>query len=113
MTTYNFIVSKLNKKDFDIEIYNNFYTNICDPLFKKSEEEEENNKLFALIHFLLNSEKYSDIKSNYKIETSYIDALLYGYIYCLNELPEEYEKDILYIYSSLYNKSKIVYSKEK
>ncbi len=39
---------------------------------KKSEEEEENNRLFALIHFLLNSEKYSNIKSNYKIETSYI-----------------------------------------
>ena len=78
---------------------------------KKSEEEEENNKLFALIHFLLNSEKYSDIKSNYKIDTSYIDVLLYGYLYCLNELAEEYEKDE-YIYSSLYNKSKIVYLKE-
>ena len=77
---------------------------------KKSEEEEENNKLFALIHFLLNSEKYSDIKSNYKIDISYIDVLLYGY--CLNELAEEYEKDE-YFYSSLYNKSKIVYSKEK
>ena len=79
---------------------------------KKSEKEEENNKSFALIHFLLNSEKYSDIKSNYKIDTSYIDVLLYGYLYCLNELAEEYEKDE-YIYSSLYNKNKIVYSKEK
>ena len=47
---------------------------------KKSEEEEENNKLFALIHFLLNSEKYSDIKSNYKIDTSYI-AYYYMDIY--------------------------------
>ena len=79
---------------------------------KKSEEEEENNKLFALIHFLLNSEKYSDIKSNYKIETSYINVLLYGYLYCLNELAEEYEKDE-YIYSSLYNESKIVLFKRK
>ena len=73
MAAYNLIVSKLNKKDFDIEIYNNFYTNIC-------EEEEENNRLFALIHFLLNSEKYSDIKSNYKIDTSYI-AYYYMDIY--------------------------------
>ena len=79
---------------------------------KKSEKEEENNKSFALNHFLLNSEKYSDIKSDYKIDTRYIDVLLYGYLYCLNELAEEYEKDE-YIYSSLYNKSKIVYSKEK
>ena len=47
---------------------------------KKSEEEEENNKSFALIHFLLNSEKYSDIKSNYKIDAGYI-AYYYMDIY--------------------------------
>ena len=112
LAAYNLILSKLNKKDFDKEIYNNFYMNICEPLFKKSEGEDDNNKLFVIIQFLFSSEKYSDIKSNYKIDTSNIDALLYGYRYCINELAEEYEKGE-YIYSSLYNKNKIDYLKEK
>jgi len=112
LVAYNLILSKLNKKDFDPEIYNNFYNNICEPLFKKTEDEEENNKLFSIIQILFNFEKYSKIKSDYKIESKNIDALLYGYRYCLNELAEEYEKGE-YIYSSLYNKSKTGYLKEK
>ena len=111
LAAYNLILSKLNKKDFDSEKYNNFYINICEPLFKKSEG-DENNKLLQLIQFLFNSEKYSYIKTNYNIDQKSIEALLYGYRYCLNELAEEYEKGE-YIYSSLYNKNKTNYLKEK
>ena len=111
LVAYNLILSKLNRKDFDTEIYNKFYKNICEPLFKNGMEKVKDNKLLALMQILFDSEKYSKFKSDYKIESKYIDSLLYGFRYCLNELSEEYKGN--YIYSSLYNKSKIGYLKEK
>ena len=64
-----------------------------------------------LVRILFEPEKYSKFKSDYNIEPIYIDSLLYGFRYCLNELAEEYEGD--YIYSSLYNIKKIEYLKKR
>jgi len=109
LIAYNLILSQLNKNDFDTEIYNNFYKNICEPVFKYGKT--ENKKLIELVRILFDPEKYSKFKSDYNIEPIYIDSLLYGFRYCLNELAEEYEGD--YIYSSLYNINKIEYLKTR
>ena len=47
---------------------------------KKSEEEEENNKLFALIHFLLNSEKYSILNPIIKSTQVILRIIIWIYI---------------------------------
>ena len=45
MVACDLILSNMNKKDFENEnIYTNFYKNVCEPLYKKDEEEDENNK---------------------------------------------------------------------
>ena len=111
LAAYNLILSKLNKKGFDKKFCDNFYYNICEPLFKNSEE-EENNTLLKLIKFIFNSEEFSKIISEYEIELKNIDILLYGYRYCLNEIADQYYAGD-YIFSSLYNQSKIDYLKEK
>ena len=109
LVAYNLVLSGLNKKDFSEEIYTNFYTNICEPLFQKN---SENEKLFELIQFVFNPKKFNEIKSAYNIDEKDIDVIFYGFRYCINELAEEYSQGE-YIYSSLYNKSNINYLKEK
>ena len=105
------ILSKLKKNDFETsdEMYDNFYNNICKPLFEGKE------KLFALLEFLFNPKKYEEIKK-YGIKSSNIEAILYGYRYCLNcvnEISEDNNSNDNYIYSSLYDKNKISYLIEK
>ena len=109
LVTYNLILTGLNKKDFSEENYTNFYTNICEPLFQNN---SENGNLFELIQYIFNPKKFNEIKSAYNIDEKDIDAILYGFRYCINELAEEYSHGE-YIYSSLYNKSNINYLKEK
>ena len=76
----NLILLRLKNKDFEnSEIYSNFYKNICKPLY-------ENNKYSDIIQFIFNPEKYKEIKEKYHINSSNIEAILYGYRYCLNEL---------------------------
>ena len=113
----NLILSNLKKKEFEkSEIYNNFYKNICKPLFeereeeKKEEEEEEKEKISTVIQFLFNPNKYEKIKETYKINEKNIDSLLYGYRYCLNELSNE---KVDSIYSTLYEKENIGYLSDK
>ena len=110
MAAYNLILSKLKQKDFEIDnIYINFYNNVCEPLFKKDDDADDDNKLLILIQFLFEKEKYLEIKKAFKINPEDIEVLLYGYRYCLNEISEEYNDEEDYIYKSLYNHNKLDY----
>ena len=101
--SYNLILSNLSKNDFENEtIYINFYQNIVDPLFNNNE------KLITLLQILFKKEKYEEIKNLHGIIPEDIEALLYGYRYCLNEINDEYEEGD-YIYSSLYEDFKLDY----
>ena len=106
MAAYKLILSKLNNEDFESDnSYINFYSNVCEPLYKKDDDEDDGkNKLISLMRFLFKKDVYIDIKKEYKINSDDINALLYGYRYCLNEVKDK-EGD--YIYSYLYNKSKL------
>ena len=67
-----------------------------------------------MIKLLFESEKYKEIKENYKIAPKDIEVLLYGYRYCLNEIANEYKNnDKDYIYLSLYDQYKLDYLDEK
>ncbi len=104
----NLILSKLKKKDFELsDEYENFFNNICMPLFEGDE------KLFKIIDFLFNPKKYEELQK-YGIDSSNIDAILFGLRYslnCISEIQENDDEDK--IYSSLYNKNRISYLTEK
>ena len=113
VAAYNLILSKLNKHNSEIkEIHNNFYKNVCEPLFKKEDEEDENNKLLTLIQYIFDPDIYMKIKEKFDINTKNIEVLLYGYRYCLNEIAEEHPRGE-FIFASLYNKNKIDYLETK
>ena len=98
------ILSKLNNEKFENDAsYINFYFNVCEPLYN-GEEDDGGNKLFTLMKFFFKKETYQQIKEEYSINSENIDALLYGYRYCLNEVNNE-EGD--FIYSYLYNKNNL------
>ena len=66
---------------------------------------------------MFNPEKYKEIKEKYHINSSNIEAILYGYRFCLNELlsskDDDDNNDKNYIYSCLYDKANIRYLAEK
>ena len=93
LAAYKLILINLTNENFEQEnSYINFYKNICIPLF------DNNEKLKILMEFIFNKEKYLAIKKEFKINSEDINALLYGYRYCLNEISEENEGDYLYSY---------------
>ena len=103
----NLILTNLKNKSFETsKIFDNFYQNICKPLFEKSEKE----KLSTVIQFFFNPQKYEEIRREYGINNSNIEAILYGYRYCLNELSDENENGI---YSTLYERDNIGFLSEK
>ena len=116
VAAYNLILSKLNKDNSEIkEIHNNFYKNVCEPLFKKEDEEkdaDENNKLLTLIQYIFDPATYMKIKEEFDINTKNIEVLLFGYRYCLNEIAEEHPRGD-FIFASLYNKNKTDYLETK
>ena len=106
MAAYKLILSKLNNEDFENDnSYTNFYLNVCEPLYKKDgDEENKSNKLITLMKYIFDKETYQEIKKEYSINSEDIDALLYGYRYCLNEVKDKEEE---YIYSYLYNRNNV------
>ena len=95
----NLILLHLKGEEFkNSEIYLKFYENICKPLYDK-------NKYSTLIQTLFNPKIYVDIKERYHLNSNYIEAILYGYRYCLNELlsdeidddNDNNDKDYLYL----------------
>ena len=100
----NLILSKLKNEKFENDkSYINFYFNVCEPLYN-DDNDNGGNKLFALMKFLFKKETYQQIKEEYSINSEDIDALLYGYRYCLNEVNGEEGN---FIYSYLYNKNNL------
>ena len=106
MVANNLILSKLNNENFENdESYINFYLNVCEPLYRRDNDDDNgSNKLIALMKFLFEKDTYKEIKKEYSIDSKDIDALLYGYRYCLNEVKDK-EED--YIYSYLYNQNNL------
>jgi len=86
------------------EINKNFYTNICQPLFKDDQLLSEAIKLFY------DPTKYSTIKKRFNISSENIKPLLFSYRYCLNELSSKNKRGIYY---PLYDISNINYLKEQ
>ncbi len=95
----NLILLHLKGEEFkNSEIYLKFYENISKPLYDK-------NKYSTLIQTLFNPKIYVDIKERYHLNSNYIEAILYGYRYCLNELlsdeinddNDNNDKDYLYL----------------
>ena len=101
VVTYNSTLSNLLKRKYKFN--NNFYTNICQPLFEKEK------LLLKGIQLFYEEDKYKRIARLYKIEFNNIRPLLFGYRYCLNEL---FLKNTLGIYYPLYQ-GKVNYLKEK
>ena len=108
MASNNLILSQLKKNDFENDkMYINFYTNICEPLFKKDDDESDTNRLLLLIKFIFENERYKEIKREYNIKQKDIDVLFSGYRYCLNEISEKHKKDEDYIYTYIYDQDNL------
>ena len=107
MSSNHLVLSYLKINNFEkSDIYINFYNNICKPLFK------EDNELLKVIQFFFDPEKYSKIKEFYRINFNNIDAILYGYRFCLNEFSTKNENGIyysLYDICGIHNLSKYYY----
>jgi len=118
MAANNLILSQLKKNDFENEkSFINFYNNICEPLFKKDDDdnESEGNRLLSLIKFIFQNERYKEIKNENTILINQkdIDVLFYGYRYCLNEIAEKHKNDEDYIYTYLYDQDNLEHIDEK
>ena len=114
MAANNLILSQLKKNDFENnKIYINFYNNICEPLFKKDDDESDANRLLLLIKFIFDCDRYKEIKQEYNINQKDIDVLFYGYRYCLNEISEKHKKNEEYIYTYIYDQNNLDHIDEK
>ena len=120
----NLLLLRLKREDFeDSEIYGNFYENICKPLYNKFNNNDENNdenndnKYSVILEILFNPKKYREIKQKYGINSSNIEAILYSYRYCVNELLaddiDDINNDNRNLFLSFYDKGKIDYLAEK
>ena len=104
MSSYRLILLKLKNENFEKDnSYINFYQNICESLFEK--DDEENEILIILMKIFFEKDTYLEIKKDYSISLEDIDAILYGYRYCLNEVNDLKED---YIYSYLYDRNHII-----
>ena len=88
VVSYNLILSNLQMENPDFN--DNFYKNICEPLFK------DNKLLMKAIQLFYDPAKYKDIKKSFLINSNNIKAVLFGYRYCLNELSYKKTKGIYY-----------------
>jgi hypothetical protein len=106
--SYQLILSKLIDEDFiDDASYTNFYENVCKPLYQNEDDDEENNILFSLMKIFFEKERYLKFKDEYELKPEDIEALSYGYRYCLNEVKSKKNREEDYIYSILYNEEKL------
>ena len=92
------------KSDIYTNFCTNFYNNFCKNLFN------ENEKLLTAIQLFFDPKKYNLIKEKYKIKSSDMKILLFGYRYCLNEIFNQNKNGIYY---PLYEIEKSQYLKTK
>ena len=97
VASYNSTLANLQKESSDFN--DNFYNNICVPLFNKEII------LLKAIELFYKKTKYDEIKEQLKINPSNLKPLLFGYRYCLNEISHK-EKNI---FSPLYYENNIKY----
>ena len=101
--SYNYSLTNLQMDKSDNN--KDFYKNICEPLFSK-----EDKLLFKAIQLFYEPNTYNKIKKDFKINSTNIKALLFGYRYCLNEIHSKNSKNIYY---PLYDSNNLDYLKEK
>ena len=102
MASYNLIL--LNSHIKKREINNNFFKNMCTPLFA------QNKLLLKAIELFYNPDTYDKIKGEYGINSNNNMSFLFGYRFCLNVI---FSNNSDGIYHSLYEGDKIDYLKEK
>ena len=89
IVSYNFTLSNLLMDN--VEMNEDFYNNICKPLFKDGD-----NLLFKAIQLFYEPTKYKKIKDDYKLNSDNLKPLLFGYRFCLNELLLKNKRGIYY-----------------
>ena len=105
IAAYQLILPKLIDEDFeDDNSYTNFYENVCKPLYRIEDCDEQDNKLLSLLKIFFEKDTYLKFKEEYEIIPEDIEVLSYGYRYCLNEVKSKTNREGDYIYSYLYNK---------
>ena len=103
IASYNSTLSYLQTESS--EINENFYKNICQPLFK------EKKTLLKALELFYEPQKIKEIiKLKYKINSKSIKPFLFGYRYCINQLWNENSRGIYY---PLYDGKNINYLKDK
>ena len=96
-STSNLILSRLmNKKFIDSPIYNNFFKNVCIPLFKKKE------KIFNAIKILYDPQKCKNLIVNLGLNRNNLNVILHSYRYFINEINSNSNNKI---YSAFYDRS--------
>ena len=91
--SYNLILSNLQMENEDLDYNNEFFSNICKPLFSDDKNYE---LLYKAIQLFYDPERYASIKRNFNFNSKNIKTILFGYRYCLNELFNKKTKGIFY-----------------
>jgi len=95
-STSNLILSRLKQRQFlDSPIYNNFYKNVCIPLFKTKD------KIHNAIKLLYDPQKFKKLKTDLGITPDNLNIILYSYRYFLNELNANHQDSV---FSAFYSK---------
>jgi hypothetical protein len=77
----------------DLDYNNEFFSNICKPLFSDDKNYE---LLYKAIQLFYDPKRYASIKRNFNFNSKNIKTILFGYRYCLNELFNKKKKGIFY-----------------
>ena len=88
VVTYNAILSNLQIEKSTGN--NEFYKNVCEPLFNSDK------LLLQAIDLFYKPPKFKEIKTTYKINSNNINPILFGYRYCLNEIFSNKTNSIYY-----------------
>jgi len=95
-STSSFILSRLKQKQFiNQPIYQNFFDNVCVPLFKN------NDKIFSAIKILFEPKKYDKLQKELGITSENLNIILHSYRYFINELNSNSQNSV---YSILYGR---------
>ena len=95
-STSTFILSRLKQKQFiKHPIYQNFFDNVCTPLFKNDD------KIFSAIKILYEPEKYDKIQKELGISSDNLNIILHSFRYFINELNSNSQNSV---YSLLYGR---------
>ena len=95
-STSIFILSRLKQKQFiNQPIYQNFFNNVCVPLFKN------NDKIFSAIKILYEPKKYDKLQKELCITSENLNIILHSYRYFINELNSNSQNSV---YSILYGR---------